>query len=372
MRWLIRSVLALSLLVFLAVAAVFMIPSERIAALAAERFAEITGRRLVIEGAVRPSFFPTLGVQTGPVSVSNADWSGEGDMLRAEGLNISLDMAALMAGEVKITGIRAQAPQVILERARDGRENWVFGGRNGGSAEAGMAGEGTPFTLDMAEVSDGRFTYIDHGAGHRVTVSAVNGQARIPAFLGTADFTFDAILNGQPFEAALKIAEFAPFLQGRLGGVDLALTAGSADVRFAGRAGWKPLTAEGELAATLADLSAITRLAGVARPTLPQGLGAGRVEASGRVTLTDKLSVHLRGGALRLDDNRLTLDADLTTAGDRPKLSAQVSAGALSLAAAMGGQGGDIGGGARGGTQAAGWPTSTIDVSALGVMDASI
>ena len=44
MRWLIRSVLALSLLAFLAVAAVVMIPSERIAALAADRFADITGR----------------------------------------------------------------------------------------------------------------------------------------------------------------------------------------------------------------------------------------------------------------------------------------------------------------------------------------
>ena len=104
MRWMIRSVLALSLLVFLAVAAVLMIPSERIAALAAERFAEVTGRRLVIEGAVKPSFFPTLGVQTGPVSVSNADWGTQADMFRAEGLSISLDMAALMGGEVRITG----------------------------------------------------------------------------------------------------------------------------------------------------------------------------------------------------------------------------------------------------------------------------
>ncbi|RGP35326.1 AsmA family protein [Pseudotabrizicola alkalilacus] len=372
MRWLIRSVLALSLLVFLAVAAVFMIPSERIAALAAERFAEVTGRKLVIEGSVRPSFFPTLGVQTGPVSVSNADWGTEGDMLRAEELSISLDLAALMGGEVKITGISAQAPQLVLERARDGRENWVFGGRGGGSAEAGMAGEGTPFTLDLAEVSDGRFTFVDHGAGSRIVLRSVNGEARIPAFLGAADFTFDAIMNDQPFEASVKLAEFAPFLEGRLVGVDLALTAGEADLRFAGQAGWNPLAAKGDLVANLADLSAITTLEGMAKPDLPQGLGAQRVEATGRLTLTDALSVHLREGTLRLDDNRLTLDADLTTAGERPNLSAQVQAGALSLAAAMSGQGGEIGGGARGGTQADGWPTAPIDVSALGLMDASI
>ena len=372
MRWLIRSVLALSLLAFLAVAAVVTIPSERIAALAADRFADITGRRLVIEGAVRPSFYPTLGVQTGAVSVSNADWSDQGDMLRAEGLSIALDMAALIGGEVKITGITALAPRLVLERARDGRANWVFGGDNGGSATPGMAGEGTPFTLDLAEVSDGQLTFIDHGAGSRVQLSSINGSARIPSFQGAADFTFDAELNGQPFETSFRIAQFASFLEGDLGPVDLDLTAGEADLRFSGRAGWRDPAAEGDLTADLGTLAAISRLTGAAAPNLPPGLGAERVALSGRLTVTDALSVHLRGGTLALDDNRLALEADLTTAGDRPNLSAQISTGALSLAAAMGGSGGEIGGGARGGTGAPGWPTAPIDVSALGTLDASV
>lgn len=372
MRWLIRSVLAMVVVTLLAVALVLMIPSERIAALAADRFAQITGRTLVISGAVRPSFYPTLGVQTGPVSVSNADWSDEGDMLRAEGLSIALDMAALIGGEVKITAIRAQAPQLVLERGGDGRENWVFGGANGGTASSGMAGDGTPFTLDLAEVSDGAITYIDHASDRRVSLSGVTGTVRIPNFNGTADITFDAILNGQTLNAAIKIAQFAYFLDGAPGDVDLNLNVGAAEVKFAGRAGWNPLVASGALTADLADLDAIARAVGMAPPALPQGLGAGRVQVQGEVTLTDQMSVHLRAGVVTLDDNRLTLDADLTTAGDRPKLSAQARAGALSLAAAMGGQGGEIGGGARGGTSADGWPTEPLDVSGLSALDASV
>ncbi|TGD62649.1 AsmA family protein [Tabrizicola sp. WMC-M-20] len=369
MRWVIRSVLALSLLVFLAVAAVVMIPSDRIAALAVERFAEVTGRRLVIEGAVRPTFFPTLGVQTGPVTVSNADWGVEGDMLRAEGLSITLDMAALIGGEVRITGISAQGLQLALERARDGRENWVFGGAGGGSAAPGMAGEGTPFTLDLAKVTDGRVTYVDHGSGRRVVLTALSGEARIPDFQGSADISFDAILNGQPFESGLNIAQFAPFLDGRPVGLEMELTAGDAALRLAGRGGWQPFGIEGDLTATLGDLSAITRLAGVDRPALPPGLGAGRVDVTGQLTLTDAGSVHLRGGALRLDDNRLRLDADLTTVGDRPNLSAQVSAGALSLATVIRGT---PGGGGGGRAAPDGWSTAPIDVSALALIDASI
>ena len=372
MRWVIRSVLALVLLAFLIVTALVLMPSDRVAAVAARKFMEITGRELVIEGAVRPSIWPKLGVQTGAVTVSNADWSEAGPMLRAEGLSIELDMAALLAGDVKITGIRAQAPQLVLERARDGRENWVFGGDNGGSAAPGMAGEGTPFTLDLAEISDGSFVFADHAAGTRVALTQIDGTVRVPSFLGSANLDLDATMNGQPFAFTAEISEFAPFLEGRVVGFTANAQAGQAEVSFTGRAGWNPVSAEGELTADLANLAEVSALAGIAAPDLPSGLGSGSVAIAGRTTLTSKASLHLRGGKITLDNNALSVDADLTTAGDRPNLSAQVSAGALSLAEMMGGNGGEIGGGARGGTKAEGWPTAPIDVSALGVMDASI
>ncbi len=377
MRWLIRLVLGALVLAFLAGAAVILIPSDKIAGLAASRFAEITGRRLQIDGAVRPSIWPVLGVRTGAVTISNADWSDAGPMLSAQSLSISLDMAALIAGDVKITGIRAEAPEVILERARDGRENWVFGGTGGGTAAPGMAapsmaGEGTPFTLDLAEISGGSFAFVDHGTGSRTSLTGIDGTLRIPAFAGRAEVDFTAVRHGQAFAAKAVIAEFAPFLEGRVVGLDATLTAGDAQVAFAGRAGWNPMSADGEVTADLGDLAAITRLAGVTRPDLPPGLGAQGVSVKGQMTLTDALSLHLRGGVVGLDSNRLGVEADLTTAGDRPKLSAQVSAGALALAQAVAGQGGAIGGGARGGTQAAGWPTERIDVSALGLMDATV
>ena len=373
MRWLIRSVLALTLLVFLAMAALFVIPTERIARIATDRFAALTGRTLTIEGSVRPTIWPTLGVKTGPVTVSNAEWSDEGPMLRAEALEIALDMAALINGQVRITGIRAEAPQIVLERARDGRENWVFGGANGGAAQPGMAGEGTPFTLDLAEITNGALSFIDHGAGTRQALTAITGTARIPEFAGPATVEFRARMNGQDAEVSGRIAQFAPFLEGRLTGLDLNLNAGAATLAFAGRGGWSPLVADGALTADLADLTAITRLAGTTQPTLPAGLGARGVSVAGNLTLTEKASLHLRGGKIRLDDTDLAVEADLTTAGARPQLSAQIGAGALDLGGLTGDTGGAASGtGSGGGGTAEGWSTDAIDVSALGVMDATI
>jgi AsmA protein len=362
MRWLVRSLFALLVLVILGVGSLFLIPTEKIAGLAVAKFNALTGRELVLSGTTRPSFWPQLGVTTGPVSVSNADWSDQGPMVQAEGLSIGLDMAALLGGTVKITGIEAIAPKIVLERSKSGKENWVFGGDNGGEVTAATPGVGAAFTLDKGLIHGGTLLFIDHATGQRVEMSGIEAAVAIPDYVGAASVDLAAVMNGQPFAAVAEVGAFQAFLDGKVVPLELTITAGAAEVAFAGRAGHGPLEAEGELTADLADLAAVSALAGLTRPALPEGLGADRVTVAGSLTLTAEHSAHLRGGKVELDANALAVDADLTTGGDRPKLSAKVVAGDLALAALTQG----------GGAQAAGWPDSRIDVGGLGVMDAAI
>ncbi len=368
MRWIFRSAMALVLVLVLAVGAVFMIPAEKIAALAVAKFNALTGRELVILGSVRPSVWPLLGVKTGAVSMSNAEWSDEGPMLQAEGLEISVDMAALMTGVVKITAVEAIAPRLVLERSAKGQENWIFGGSSGGEVTTDTPGVGQPFTIDSAVFSDGALTFIDHGAGTRVALSQIEATIAIPDYIGAAQLDLAAVLNGQAFSAAMTVGAFQKFLDGKVVPLDLKLQAGAADVAFVGRAGHAPMEAEGDLTARLGDLAAMAALFGAQAPVLPEGMGARDVRVTGALTVTSKASLHLRQGAVVLDGNAFAMDADLTTAGDRPKLSATVTAGALDLAALSGGAGGGSGGGAG----AAGWPRDPIDVSGLAVMDAAV
>lgn len=368
MRWLIRSVMALGLLAFLAVAALFLVPAERIAGLATDRFETITGRTLRIEGTVRPTIWPTLGVRTGKIVISNADWSDEPQMLTAEALDIGIDMAALWGGEVRVTGLRAIRPRLVLERATDGRENWVFGGSGGGTAAPGMAGEGTPFTLDLAEVQGAEVLFIDHAAGQRFGASAIDATLRVPSFTGPAQVELTGRMNGTPMALKATVAEFAGFLEGRAVGMTLALTSGPARLSFDGRAGHAPLAAQGRLDADLGDMQAAASLAGMARPDLPQGFGARAVSVAGDLTLTAAETLHLRKARLGLDGNTLQVDADLALSGPRPSVSAQVPAGVLDFSGLSGGQGG----GASGGAQATGWPREAIDVSGLSAMDATV
>ncbi len=368
MRWIIRSGIALVLLAIVLVGAVFLIPAEKVAGIAVAKFNALTGRELVISGAVRPTIWPQLGVTTGPISISNADWSKEGPMVQAEGLSISLDLAAMIAGDVKITGVEAINPKIVLERSAKGEENWVFGGGgSGGTVSEATPGVGQPFTLDAASVSGGALVFADHAAGVRYEISGIEATATIPNYTGPASVDMAAVMNGQSFTLVGEVAAFQDFLDGKLVDSDLKLVAGAAEIGFKGQAGIAP-EAKGEVSADLADLAAVAALAGMAAPKLPRGLGASDVRVAGAVTLTTAGSLHLRGGSVVLDGNKLTVDGDLTTAGERAKLSAKVVAGTLDLAGVSGGEGGGAGGGA----QAAGWPADKIDVRGLAALDAAV
>lgn len=369
MRWLLRALGALVLLVLLAVGLLALIPAEAVATRAAAEFQRLTGRALVIEGKVSPRFWPVLGVTTGPVTIANADWSDEGPMLRAESLSIEINAASLLGGEIEILGLRATQPRILLERASDGRENWVFGGGgSGGEVSTQTPGVGQAYTLQEGLIEGGALVFLDHGAGTRVALDAVEARLSIPEFTGPATLEASAVLSGQPLSLRAEAGVFSAFTEGRVVPLALSAQVGGSTLAFDGRAGWSPLAAEGALQADLGDLAALAGLAGAAAPQLPQGLGAESLSLGGQLTLDASGTAFLRGATIRADGNEITGDLDLAPGEPRPKLTATLRAGALALPGLAGGQGG----GAGGGMQAEGWPRDRIDVSALGALDAEV
>jgi AsmA protein len=369
MRWVVRAVGAVLVLVLLAAGLLALMPKEKIAEVAAQQFQRLTGRALQIEGDVSPTFWPVLGVTTGPVTIANADWSDNGPMFRADGLVIQINASALLGGEVRILGLRAEAPQILLERAKDGRENWVFGGGGaGGEVSEATPGVGTAYTLEEGVITDGTVRFIDHAAGTDVALDDVEARLAIPEFTGPATVSASAVLSGQPFSLNAEVGVFSAFTEGRVVPLVLGATIGGATLSFDGRGGWQPMAAEGTVQADLSDLAGIAALAGAEPPEMPQGLGADSLSVSGQLVLDDTGAAYLRGATIRADGNVLSGDLDLKPGADRPKLTANLQAEALSLVGVTGGQGG----GAGGGMQADGWPTERIDVSGLGVIDAQL
>ncbi|MDZ4094328.1 MAG: AsmA family protein [Paracoccaceae bacterium] len=375
MRWIVRGLSLLLMLVILAVGAAFLIPSQKVAQIAAREFGRATGRALTIEGTVKPRIWPVLGVRVGAVSLANADWSDAGPMLRADTLDIGIDLTALIGGVVKITRIEAEHPVIVLERAADGRVNWEFAPLADPTSPGAPDAAPAPFTLDRATISGGSLTYVDHAAGSWVAVTAIKADLTRPfengpsengsGENGPVDLALAGDMNGQAINAKLRLGDFGAALAGRLAAISLAANIGGAKIGFDGRAGFTPMVAEGQITADLGDLRTVAALLALPAPALPQGFGAQGVAIAGALTLTEAGSLHLRDATITLDGNRLRGDLDLTPGEARPRLNARITTEALDLTAVGGA-------GTKGSAASPGWSKAVIDTSALAALDATL
>ncbi len=356
MRWLFRLIGVVLSLAVLAVAALFLIPGERLANLAAQQVTAATGRSLVFTGEVRPTIWPHLGVTTGEVMLGNAEWSSAGPMIQAEALEIALDLRALVGGEIAVRRVAVLGPDILLERAADGRANWEFRPATGPAQPPAARDGSAAFTIDTAELRRGRVTLIDHENGTRQVFDDIDATLGLPDLAGPAELTLAMRHDGQTIRADARIERFADALAGQVVPLRLNLALGQAQAGFEGRAGLGDGAAEGKVSLSVPDLA-----------TLGAAPGIGGITASAQLTVAPAGSVHLRDATLSLGAGRVTGAADITLDGPRPRIVAQIAGDRLDLTAL------GAGGGAGPTPPAApGWPRGPIDASALGLADAEI
>lgn len=364
MRWIVRLISGVVMLALLALGLVLLIPTEEIARRAAAQVEAMTGRSLTIAGPVKARIWPRLAVSTGRIELANADWAADVPLLSAESLGIELDTAALIGGSIRITGLDLAAPQIRLERHRDGRVNWDLAPAGGVGGTAGEGGGGSDITLAEARLRDGSFSLIDHASGAQHSASAINATLQLPDMAAAAELAMTARLNGQALDISLNAAPAAALLSGARANGKLALAVGGSRLDFTGSFGHAPLQLDGALHLDAADRPALAALIGQPLPELPPGFGARVVRLDGRAVLGADQRLALRDALLVLDDTRLRLRADLSTAGARPRIEGSISAeGPLRLPA---------GGSSDSGGASTGWSTAPINLSALHALDAEV
>ncbi len=377
-----RLLLRLAALVIVAVivmsVSLLLLPSERIARIAADQISKQTGRTVTLEGDTRVTFWPILGVSAGKFTVENADWSEAGAMITADAVKIGVEPQALFGGEVRITGLEAQNPTIRLERARNGRVNWEIGVE--GVAPSGQSDGASParsnalsLTLDRALIQNGSFSYTDHGAGSTLSLRGVDLDLRWPDYEGAASFDISMLPLGPLTSKAIPASErlhikgqleaVGGFIEGQFSGLQATLTAPGGSLSFDGRAGSAPQAA-GTLTAEFDDTGRVMAALGQPAADIPAGLGRA-LSLSTQITLSDAQRFALRDAILQLDNNRFTGGADLNLSGAKPQISAQLRAGALDLSRFAGSDGNDTGSSVT----TTGWSTSPIDASALALLN---
>ncbi|MAQ39255.1 MULTISPECIES: AsmA family protein [Thioclava] len=380
MRWLFRA-LALVVLIALSLGgALLLIPSKKIAQIAEARFEAATGRKMTLSGSVHATIWPQLGVRTGPVEIANADWSKDGPMLSAKGLQIGVDPSALIGGEVRVSKVDVLSPNILLELRKDGTGNWEVTPPDAATSTqtarpgTGEGGGMTAFSLDKAEISDGSVRWIDHASGQRIALTGLDASLALPSFDGPASLDLTGQVEGKALKVNGTLESFASFLAGDPAPTDLALTLDASSIGFKGTFGTAPLAAKGALTASVKDPTALAAIFGQTARDLPKGLGRDTITAKGDVTLGADGAMQLRGGKLTLDGNALSVAGDLSFTKGKPRIDAQIDAGALDLSALTGasGKAGAGGSSSGSGSGASGWSTTPIDASGLRVLDGKI
>lgn len=362
MKWIIRLIGVVLLIVVVAVGSLFLLPADRIARIAADQLRNLTGRDVKITGDVGITFWPVLGVSADGLEVGNASWAKDGAMLSAANAAIGVDAWSLIRGEIKITNIEAQSPTIRLEHRKDGRASWQFTD-GGGAAQieatpAAPASTLRPLTIQRLNITDATLIYDAEGAD-LVRYEGVDLSLDWPERAG------DAVINaalrpaGERVAVQADISRFDQFLNGDVRPVTARLDTKGGGFTLNGRAGLNGAVA-GDLVLKSPDTARFLASLGAGTVALPKGLGRS-ADVRLQLTLTPDRRLALREMTADLGGNTLRGAADITLNGT-PNINAQLTTGVLNLAGLAGS--GDATGAAATSAQA-GWSTSRIDASGL-------
>ena len=83
-----------------------------------------TGRKLDIEGNVKLTLFPWIGLSINQVTLANAQGFGPSPFAKLQALDIKVELMPLLKQQFSVDKVRLQGLYLSLQQAKDGRNNW--------------------------------------------------------------------------------------------------------------------------------------------------------------------------------------------------------------------------------------------------------
>lgn len=395
-RLLIGLGVAVGLLLAAAVIAPFVIPVEQYKARIAAEVERRTGRALHIDGPIRLTVLPMLGVELHDVAFAGPPGAHSPDMVRLRQLELRLALWPLLRGEIEIGRFVLTEPVVALEIDARGTPNWAFASGAADTAPAAPAtgapgpapGDApdrtvaTALRLGEVQVIDGTLSYFDARSGASYRIEDLDLSVRAPDLASPLEAEGTFRFRNREVAVALTLGRPAGLLEGDGSPLVLDVDAGGlAEIRFDGSlqpSGAAP-RARGALAMSVPALAPlqdwltgqgagplpVTALAleGQVDAT-PAGLGMSELDlALDELRALGTLSVALNGARPRitgdLELSHLDLDRFLPppeTAGPAPPAPAPGDPGSPGAPAEDG----------------QGWSEEPIDLSVLRLADADL
>ena len=185
------------LVIVLAVTLPFLINPNRFKDDIAAAVKEKTGRELVIQGDIKLSIFPWLGLQIGPMELSNAPGFGGAPFAAINETDVHVHFWPLLHRRVEVGEVKLDGLTLDLELDANGHSNWhdiserLARNAAGAGSEEGSAGAG--LTMEGLSVTDSqvRWTNAEKHQQYNVTDFTLTLGAFAPAQPVTMKSGFD-------------------------------------------------------------------------------------------------------------------------------------------------------------------------------------
>ncbi len=306
MRKLIK--ITITLIVILVLAAIiipFLIPLDSYKQEIISQVKEKTGRDLVIDGSIKASIFPVLGVELNKVSLSSGAGYTAKNLLEVEKLNLKVGLKELIQKKLQVQQFVLAKPIINLEVSANGKPNWEFGtaaapektkektedsSRGGASMLAGLM-------LGDVKITDGEINYNDIKSKKILSLKSLNLKASLPDISEPFNADGDAVWNNEKVTIKASVANPNQIMEGKNSDFALDIKSTPVTLNYAGEASEN--TAKGKLALAVPSI-----------PNLAKWTGSA-FEWKGSTPLTLAVNGNLTASAknIALDNSEITLDA---------------------------------------------------------------
>lgn len=126
-----------------------------------------TGRDLKITGPVSLSFFPVISISAEGVSLSNASWASDSDMLMLKRIDLNIKTLPLLSKRIEVGSVKLAGLELFLQKNGAGKANWDFSTDASGSPSAANNDAGRSpasdnlISVDSISIADAYIQYQD-------------------------------------------------------------------------------------------------------------------------------------------------------------------------------------------------------------------
>lgn len=164
---------------------------------------EATGRELKITGPVSLSLFPNISVEAEQLSLSNASWASDPNMLTFKKVELDIRIWPLLRGSVEISRIGIVGLEANLQTNKSGEGNWnltapVFTANNSATqTQASNSPDTTFISFEVMNIVDAQINYQDGNQAvktfrvSKFTVDGGGGKAMVLMDLRYANNTLN-------------------------------------------------------------------------------------------------------------------------------------------------------------------------------------